>query len=107
MREAALQYDERLPTSLSDAMRSTKASSAIARLNERDTDYRYSLGINASGMFYLLRAAPGGKPERVSPDLPLDEFVELVKKTGPQKKVRVSKLDEAFEKQLGNRARGE
>lgn len=88
-------------------MRSTKASSAIARLNARDTDFRYSLGINASGMFYLLRAAPGGKPERVSPDLPLDEFVALVNQTGPQKKVKVSKLDVAFEKQLGNRGREE
>lgn len=88
-------------------MRSTKASNAITRLNARDTGFRYSLGINASGMFYLLRAAPGERPERASPDLPLDEFVELVNKTGPQKKVRVSKLDEAFEKQLGNRSREE
>lgn len=86
-------------------MRSTKASSAIVRLNERDSAYRYSLGINASGMFYLLRAAPGAKPERVSPDLPLDEFVALVNKTGPQKKVKVSKLDVAFEKQLGQRGK--
>lgn len=84
-------------------MRSTRASSAIARLNTRDSAYRYSLGINASGMFYLLRAAPGEKPERASTDLPLDEFVELVNKTGPQKAARVSKLDVAFEKQLGAR----
>jgi hypothetical protein len=95
------------PPPFTTAMRSTKASSAIARLNARDTDHRYSLGINASGMFYLLRAAAGARPERASPDLPLDEFVELVNKTGPQKKVKVSKLDEAFEKQLGARPREE
>lgn len=88
-------------------MRSTKASSAITRLNARDPEHRYSLGINASGMFYLLRAAPGAKPERISPDLPLDEFVELVNKTGPQKAARVSKLDVAFEKQLGASRRRE
>ncbi|HEY8608654.1 MAG TPA: hypothetical protein VIM12_16195 [Noviherbaspirillum sp.] len=86
-------------------MRSTKASSAIARLNARDADFRYSLGINASGMFYLLKAAPGARPERASDDLPLDEFVALVNKTGPQVKQKVSKLDEAFEKQLGARTR--
>ncbi|WP_151632271.1 hypothetical protein [Noviherbaspirillum aerium] len=88
-------------------MRSTKASAAIARLNARDTDYRYSLGINAAGLFYLLRAAPGAKPEKVSDDLPLDEFVQFVNQTGPQKKVKVSKFDVAFEKQLASRGRGE
>lgn len=88
-------------------MRSTKASAAITRLNARDTDYRYSLGINAAGLFYLLRAAAGSKPEKVSEDLPLDEFVQLVNQTGPQKKVKVSKLDAAFEKQLAGRSRAE
>ncbi|HJV54221.1 MULTISPECIES: hypothetical protein [Oxalobacteraceae] len=86
-------------------MRSTKASAAIARLNERDSAYRYSLGINAAGLFYLLRAEPGGKPEKISADLALDEFVQLVNQTGPQKKARISKLDTAFEKQLGDRKR--
>ncbi|MEC4723602.1 hypothetical protein RY831_31190 [Noviherbaspirillum sp. CPCC 100848] len=88
-------------------MRSTKASAAITRLNARDMDYRYSLGINAAGLFYLLRAAPGAKPEKVSDDMPLDEFVQLVNQTGPQKKVKVSKLDVAFEKQLADRSRRE
>ncbi|MFC7515477.1 hypothetical protein ACFQUU_10710 [Herbaspirillum sp. GCM10030257] len=82
-------------------MRSTKASAAIARLNTRDTAYRYSLGINAAGLFYLLRAEPGARAEKVSTDLPLDEFVQLVNATGPQKKVKMSKYDVAFEKQLG------
>lgn len=85
-------------------MRSTKASAAIARLNARDSSYRYSLGIGASGLFHLLRVTPGTAPEKISDDLPLDEFVQLVDKTGPQKKVKVSKHDAAFEKQLGKRS---
>jgi hypothetical protein len=88
-------------------MRSTKASAAIARLNARDSEFRYSLGVNASGLFYLLRAAPGSVPEKISEDLALDEFVELVNHTGPQKKAKVSRHDVAFEKQLGARKRSE
>jgi hypothetical protein len=84
-------------------MRSTKASAAVTRLNARDPDYRYSLGMTASGFFYLLRSAPGGTPEKCSGDLTLEEFVEFANKTGPQKKVRVSKLDSAFERQLAER----
>ncbi|KIF80575.1 hypothetical protein [Noviherbaspirillum autotrophicum] len=83
-------------------MRSTKASAAVTRLNARDTEYRYSLGMTASGFFYLLRAARGGAPEKISADLTLEEFVEFANKTGPQKKAKVSKLDVAFEKQLGS-----
>ncbi|HCN88809.1 MAG TPA: hypothetical protein DIT28_06475 [Oxalobacteraceae bacterium] len=81
-------------------MRSTRASAAIARLNARDGDHSYSMGITGSGLFYLLRAASEGSPERIGDDLPLNEFVRFVNQTGPQQKVRVSKLDVAFEKQL-------
>lgn len=84
-------------------MRSTKASAAVTRLNARDPAYRYSMGMTASGFFYLLRAEEGKPAERISGDLTLDEFVELANKTGPQKKVKVSKLDLAFEKQLGKK----
>lgn len=84
-------------------MRSTKASAAIARLNSRDTDYRYSMVITGSGAFQLLRAAPGAKAETISEALPLDEFVDFVNAVGPQKKVRISKYDAAFEKQLAKR----
>lgn len=84
-------------------MRSTKASAAVSRLNMRDTEHRYSLGMTASGFFYLLRATGSGTPEKISADLTLDEFVAFANQTGPQKKVRVSKLDEAFEKQLAAR----
>lgn len=82
-------------------MRSTKASAAVTRLNARDTEYRYSMGITASGFFYLLRTGgAGGTPEKVSGDLTQEEFIELVNRTGPQKKVKVSRLDAAFEQQL-------
>lgn len=86
-------------------MRSTKASAAVSRLNLRDTEYRYSMGMTASGFFYLLRAKPGAASEKISPDLGLEEFVAFTNAVGPQPKRKVSKLDAAFEKQL--RKRGE
>jgi hypothetical protein len=89
------------------SMRSTKASAAVARLNARDSENRYSLGMTASGFFYLLRASGNGAQDKISGDLSLEEFVQFANKTGPQKKVRVSKLDEAFEKQLAGRERKE
>lgn len=85
-------------------MRSTKASAAVTRLNARDADYRYSMGITASGFFYLLRMdSAGGATERISGDLTQEEFIELANRTGPQKKVKVSRLDVAFEQQLKQR----
>ncbi|TFW10260.1 hypothetical protein E4K72_01800 [Oxalobacteraceae bacterium OM1] len=84
-------------------MRSTKASNAVARLNARDPAHQYSMGMTAAGFFYLLRMDESGKQEKVSEDLTLDEFVVFTNKTGPQKKVKISKLDVAFEKQLAGR----
>lgn len=81
-------------------MRSTKASAAVTRLNTRDTAYRYSMGITASGFFYLLRASAGQAPEKISEDLTQEEFIELVNQMGPQKKVKISRHDAAFEQQL-------
>ncbi len=84
-------------------MRSTKASAAVTRLNARDTEHRYSMGITAAGYFYLLRSAAGdaqGKAERISGELTQEEFIELANRTGPQKKVKLSRLDVAFERQL-------
>ncbi|HVL75680.1 MAG TPA: hypothetical protein VM406_06665 [Noviherbaspirillum sp.] len=84
-------------------MRTTKASAAVTRLNARDPEYRYSMGMTASGFLYLLRAKEGQPAERVSDDLTMEEFIELANRTGPQKKVKVSKLDQAFEKQLARK----
>ncbi len=81
-------------------MRSTKASAAVTRLNARDPDHRYSMALTASGFFYLLRATDDGATEKISGELTLEEFVAFVNQTGPQQKVRVSKLDTAFEQQL-------
>ncbi|MEN3363565.1 MAG: hypothetical protein V7606_839 [Burkholderiales bacterium] len=88
-------------------MRSTRASAAVGRLNTRDPEHRYSMGMTASGFFFLLRATGTGKPERISEDLALDEFVQFANRTGPQQKVRVSKLDVAFEKQLVGKSKEE
>jgi|GEM_PF-865286 len=90
---------------LSLVMRSTKASAAVSRLNMRDTEHRYSLGVTASGFFYLLRASPGSAPERISGDLTLEEFVAFANGLGPQKKVKIGKHDAAFEKQLRGRSK--
>lgn len=84
-------------------MRTTKASAAVMRLNARDPTCRYSMGLTASGFFYLLRSEKGRPPERISADLTMQEFIDLAKRTGPQPKVKLSKLDQAFEKQLGKR----
>ena len=84
-------------------MRSTKASAAVARLNTRDSGFRYSMVITANSMFHLLRAAPGAVPEKIGDDLPLEEFVAFVNGLGPQQKQRITKHDAAFEKQLGKR----
>lgn len=87
-------------------MRTTRASGAVTRLNARDPTYSYSLGMTASGFFYLLRSEEGKAPEKISGELMMDEFVAFVNKTGPQLKVRVSKLDQAFEKQLARKKSG-
>jgi len=87
-------------------MRSTKAAAAVTRLNKHDPAIRYSMGMTASGFFYLLRAEGDAAPERISPDLTLEEFVAFADKLGPPKKERISKHDAAFEKQLAARRNG-
>lgn len=84
-------------------MRSTKASAAVTRLNTRDPEHRYSMGITANGYFYLLRVGAGGTTERLSEDLTQEEFVARVNRTGPQKQAKVSRNDAAFELQLSRR----
>lgn len=88
------------------AARSTRASAAVTRLNQRDPGFRYSMGITGGGLFYLLRAAPGAPPEKLGDEFELDAFVEYVNRIGPQKKPRISKHDAAFEKQLADRKSG-
>jgi hypothetical protein len=77
--------------------RSTRASTAVTRLKERTGNEGYSMSITGSGHF-TLSEEPGG-PALCAP-MELDDFVEFVKKLGPQQVRKVSKLDVAFEKQL-------
>ncbi|MBS0309308.1 MAG: hypothetical protein JSS58_10090 [Proteobacteria bacterium] len=81
-------------------MRSTQASAAVTRLNARDPAHRYSMAITAKGWFYLLRAVEGAPAEKISGELPLEEFVAFANQIGPKKKRKLSKLDIAFESQL-------
>jgi hypothetical protein len=85
-------------------MRSTRATAAVARLNARSTGEHYSMVRTASEHFYLVRQTETGTTEPLGPPLELDAFVQMVNKTGPQIPQRVSKLDVAFERQLGKRS---
>jgi hypothetical protein len=88
-------------------MRSTRATSAVERLNSRSGDVRYSMVRTSSELFYLVQVQVGdggtGAPIKLCEPMPLDEFAQFVNAYGPQKPKRVSKLDVAFEKQLGVR----
>jgi hypothetical protein len=77
--------------------RSTKASNALGRLKERSGNPAYSMTITGSGHFQLTEG-PGKPP--LCPPLELADFVAFVNAQGPQQVKRVSKFDEAFERQL-------
>ena len=88
-------------------MRSTRATSAVERLNSRSGDLRYSMVRTSAELFYLVQVqssnAGAGAPIKLCEPMALDEFAQFVNAYGPQKPKRVSKLDVAFEKQLGAR----
>ena len=81
--------------------RSTRATSAIARLKERSGNPKYTMSRTGSGLFFLTEGP--GLPPLCAP-LELDDFVAFVNGLGPQTPKRVSKLDVAFEKQLNKKA---
>lgn len=81
-------------------MRSTRASAALARLQERSANPHYAMARSADGLFSLLLAVGGASPEHLCEGLELDRFVEFVDGFGPQKSRRVTKSDRAFEAQL-------
>ena len=83
------------------AMRATRATAAIDRLKARTGNPRYSMARTGDGLFFLTEGA--GQPA-LCEALELDQFVAFVNGVGPQKPKRVSKLDIAFEKQLGKKA---
>jgi hypothetical protein len=80
-------------------MRSTRATAAVARLNERSEGRRYLMVMTGDGKFVLRQRLAGGDQD-VAEALPLDDFVRLVNATGPQVVPRVTKNDAAFARQL-------
>lgn len=85
-------------------MRSTRATSAVERLNGRSEGLRYSMVRTSGEQFYLQQNAANGQPAvKLNEPLPLDEFAAFVNGYGPQKPRRVTKSDAAFEKQLVKR----
>ena len=85
-------------------MRSTRATAAVARLNQRSEGPRYMLIILSSGLFKL-QAQTGDDEKQTSAALSLDDFVRFVNAIGPQKIRRITKNDAAFAKQLVRKAK--
>lgn len=81
-------------------MRSTRAATAVERLNTRTGTTQYAMSRTSDGRFYLLEKVPGQPGKKISEGLEQDAFVAYVNAQGPQQVKRVSKLDVAFEKQL-------
>ncbi len=80
-------------------MRSTRATAAVARLNERSEGRRYIMVMTGDGRFVLRERLDSGDKDVVEA-LPLDDFVQRVNATGPQKAPRQTKNDLAFARQL-------
>lgn len=80
-------------------MRSTRATAAVARLNQRSEGHHYLMVVTGSGQF-VLRERIEGVDQTLSDPLSLDDFVRFVNATGPQQAPRITKNDAAFAKQL-------
>ena len=80
-------------------MRSTRATAAVARLNQRSEGRHYVLVMTGDSLFVLRERTEGGDKD-VAEALSLDDFVRLVNATGPQAVPRVTKNDAAFARQL-------
>lgn len=80
-------------------MRSTRATAAVARLNQRSEGRHYVMVITSNSHF-VLRERVEGVDQDVSAPLELDEFVRFVNGQGPQVVPRVTKNDAAFARQL-------
>ena len=85
-------------------MRSTKASNAIERLKRRSDNPHYSMSLTSNHLFCLLLRSENGESTRLCEPMPMEDFVAFVNTFGPQTPKRVSKLDEAFSKQLVKKA---
>lgn len=80
-------------------MRSTRASAALARLNNRSDGRHYSMAITGNGLFKLRERTESGDIP-LSDALSLDDFVRLVDSMGPRTAPRITKNEAAFAKQL-------
>ena len=81
-------------------MRSTRATAAVERLKARSGNPDFAMVRDASEQFFLINGSAADPASRLSPPLPLDEFVAFVNAYGPQTPCRLTKADAAFEKQL-------
>ena len=84
-------------------MRSTRATAAVARLNQRSAGRHYLMVITSCSLF-VLRERVDGVDTEISEPLALDEFVRFVNAQGPQVVPRVTKNDAAFARQLVKKA---
>lgn len=80
-------------------MRSTRATAAVARLNQRNEGHHYLMVVTGSGQF-VLRERVEGVDQALSEALALDDFVHFVDAIAPGKGPRITKNDAAFAKQL-------
>lgn len=80
-------------------MRSTRATAAVARLNQRSEGRQYQMAMTGNGLFLLRERLADGEKE-VCPAMPLDDFVKAVNALGPQPAPRITKNDAAFARQL-------
>lgn len=81
-------------------MRSTRATAALERLKRRSGDAGFSMVRTAQGGFYLARMSGAGRVEKLSDPMELDEFVVFVNRLHAEAPKKLSKFDQAFEKQL-------
>lgn len=81
------------------AIRSTRATAAVARLNRRAEGQSYLLVVTGDGLFKL-RQQVDGESRELTAALDLDAFVRAVDALGPQTPERRSRYDTEFAKQL-------
>jgi hypothetical protein len=80
--------------------RSTKASNAVLRLNQRSTQAAYSMVTTSDGHFYLVLANGAESSIKLNEPLEIDAFVSFVNGVSKQAPKKASKFDLAFEEKL-------
>lgn len=80
--------------------RSTKASNAVLRLQQRSNNAPYSMVTTANGHFFLVLGHDPDTQEKLCAPLEIDEFVRFVNGVNKEAPRKASKLDIAFEAKL-------